>query len=79
MEQLRPVNASMGMMLETVSHRLLAPGEAHHRCPDKVPKGAGLRPPGKPRGELGIPFHLRAFFSASASHRRTRGRSICDS
>jgi 7,8-didemethyl-8-hydroxy-5-deazariboflavin synthase CofG subunit len=38
MEQLRPVNASMGMMLETASSRLLAPGEAHHRCPDKVPK-----------------------------------------
>lgn len=38
MEQLRPVNISMGMMLETVSSRLLAPGEAHHRCPDKVPK-----------------------------------------
>src|SRR5258708_26238866 len=27
----------MGMMLETVSRRLLAPGEAHHGCPDKVP------------------------------------------
>ncbi len=38
MEQLRPVNASMGMMLETASPRLLSLGEAHHRCPDKVPK-----------------------------------------
>ena len=38
MERLRPVNASMGMMLETVSPRLLAPGEAHYRCPDKVPR-----------------------------------------
>src|SRR5580692_11813015 len=37
MELLRPTNASMGMMLETTSKRLLAPGEAHHRCPDKVP------------------------------------------
>lgn len=54
MEQLRPVNASMGMMLETASSRLLAPGEAHHRCPDKVPKIrlAAL----EAAGELQIPF-----------------------
>jgi len=54
MEQLRPVNASMGMMLETASTRLLAPGEAHHRCPDKVPKVrlASL----EAAGELRIPF-----------------------
>ena len=54
MEQLRPVNVSMGMMLETVSSRLLAPGEAHHRCPDKVPKIrlASL----EAAGELRIPF-----------------------
>jgi FO synthase len=54
MTQLRPVNASMGMMLETVSRRLLAPGEAHHRCPDKVPKIrlAAL----EAAGELRIPF-----------------------
>ena len=54
MEQLRPVNVSMGMMLETVSARLLAPGEAHHRCPDKVPKIrlASL----EAAGELRIPF-----------------------
>ncbi len=35
---LREVNASMGIMLENVSDRLLRPGEAHHRCPDKLPK-----------------------------------------
>jgi 7,8-didemethyl-8-hydroxy-5-deazariboflavin synthase CofG subunit len=54
MELLRPVNASLGMMLETVSPRLLAPGEAHHRCPDKVPKVrlASL----ETAGELRIPF-----------------------
>ena len=54
MEQLRPVNASMGMMLETASPRLLAPGEAHYRCPDKVPKIrlAAL----ETAGELRIPF-----------------------
>jgi FO synthase len=37
MLHLQPVNASLGMMLETTSRRLLEPGEAHHRCPDKVP------------------------------------------
>jgi 7,8-didemethyl-8-hydroxy-5-deazariboflavin synthase CofG subunit len=54
MEQLRPVNASMGMMLEMISARLLAPGEAHHRCPDKVPK---VRLDAlEIAGELQIPF-----------------------
>jgi len=35
---LRDVNASMGLMLENISDRLLRPGGAHYRCPDKVPK-----------------------------------------
>jgi FO synthase len=54
MEQLQPVNASLGMMLETTSRRLLAPGEAHHRCPDKVPEVrlAAL----ETAGALRIPF-----------------------
>ncbi|MGP0075774.1 MAG: 7,8-didemethyl-8-hydroxy-5-deazariboflavin synthase CofG [Bryobacteraceae bacterium] len=54
MELLRPVNASMGMMLETASARLLAPGEAHYRCPDKVPKIrlAAL----EAAGQMRIPF-----------------------
>jgi FO synthase len=34
---LRPVNASMGMMLETVSIRLHEKGGAHWNCPGKVP------------------------------------------
>ena len=34
---LRPVTASMGMMLETSSLRLMKKGGAHFRCPDKVP------------------------------------------
>jgi 7,8-didemethyl-8-hydroxy-5-deazariboflavin synthase CofG subunit len=34
---LRDVNVSMGLMLETVTTRLLGPGEAHERAPDKVP------------------------------------------
>ena len=35
---LREVNASMGIMVENVSDRLLRPGGAHHRCPDKAPR-----------------------------------------
>ena len=34
---LRPVSASMGLMLESVSDRLMAKGEAHYGSPDKVP------------------------------------------
>jgi 7,8-didemethyl-8-hydroxy-5-deazariboflavin synthase CofG subunit len=54
MELLRPLNVSMGMMLETVSRRLLAVGEAHHGCPDKVPQVrlTALNA----AGELQIPF-----------------------
>ena len=51
---LREVNVSMGLMLETVSERLLADGQAHHRAPDKVParrlKTIALA------GKLNIPF-----------------------
>ncbi|MEM7270266.1 MAG: 7,8-didemethyl-8-hydroxy-5-deazariboflavin synthase CofG [Pseudomonadota bacterium] len=36
-DRLKPVSASMGMMLETISRRLNRPGGAHHACPDKVP------------------------------------------
>jgi FO synthase len=34
---LKPVTASMGVMLENVSRRLTQPGMPHHACPDKVP------------------------------------------
>ncbi|MGH9388250.1 MAG: 7,8-didemethyl-8-hydroxy-5-deazariboflavin synthase CofG, partial [Vicinamibacteria bacterium] len=34
---LKRANASMGLMLESVSERLHAPGGAHHNCPDKLP------------------------------------------
>ena len=34
---LREVSVSMGLMLETASERLLRPGMAHDRAPDKVP------------------------------------------
>ncbi|MEM9604158.1 MAG: 7,8-didemethyl-8-hydroxy-5-deazariboflavin synthase CofG [Pseudomonadota bacterium] len=36
-DQLKPVSASMGMMLETVSRRLTRKGQPHYACPDKVP------------------------------------------
>ena len=38
MELLRPVTGSMGMMLESISLRLMKEGEAHYGCPDKHPK-----------------------------------------
>lgn len=37
MERLRPVNVSLGLMLENVSPRLRARGMAHHHAPDKEP------------------------------------------
>ncbi|HUI26913.1 MAG TPA: 7,8-didemethyl-8-hydroxy-5-deazariboflavin synthase CofG [Candidatus Kryptonia bacterium] len=40
MESLKPVNASMGLMLETISPRLRERGGPHYRAPDKDP---GLR------------------------------------
>lgn len=38
LKRLKPVAASMGMMLENVSNHLLKKGQAHHACPDKTPK-----------------------------------------
>jgi FO synthase len=35
--KLKPVTASMGMMLETTSKRLTKKGQPHYACPDKVP------------------------------------------
>jgi 7,8-didemethyl-8-hydroxy-5-deazariboflavin synthase CofG subunit len=54
MRSLQPVNASLGMMLESTSENLLRRGQAHHRCPDKVPdvRLATL----EIAGELSIPF-----------------------
>ncbi|SNY92971.1 FO synthase subunit 1 [Cohaesibacter sp. ES.047] len=37
LKKLRPVAASMGMMLETTSRRLMKEGGPHYACPDKVP------------------------------------------
>ena len=52
--RLRPWNASMGLMLETVSERLMQRGGAHHAAPDKHP-ALRLRMH-REAGELGIPF-----------------------
>ncbi|MBM3462051.1 MAG: 7,8-didemethyl-8-hydroxy-5-deazariboflavin synthase subunit CofG [Armatimonadetes bacterium] len=38
LEILRPHNASMGLMLENVSERLLERGQAHWACPGKAPE-----------------------------------------
>lgn len=52
--ELREVSGSMGMMLETVSKRLMKPGMAHHACPDKSPL-LRLRTI-EAAGRLGVPF-----------------------
>ncbi len=54
LRRLRPVNASMGLMLESVSDRLLLPGGAHDNAPDKKP-AARLRTIAE-SGKLRIPF-----------------------
>lgn len=54
LEMLRPVSASMGLMLESASERLCRRGGAHFGSPDKTPavRLASIRS----AGELGIPF-----------------------
>jgi FO synthase len=52
--RLREVNVSMGLMLETVSERLLGPGMAHAHAPDKVP--ARRLKTLELAGKLSIPF-----------------------
>ena len=51
---LRPVSASMGIMLETLSERLAVRGGPHYGSPDKLPDArlATLRA----AGEAGVPF-----------------------
>jgi len=54
MTALKPVNASMGLMLENISPRLRRKGEAHYYAPDKDP---ALRlEMMRHAGELAIPF-----------------------
>lgn len=54
MSRLKPLNASMGLMLETTSARLRQRGGAHHNAPDKDP-ALRLRMT-REAGELRIPF-----------------------
>jgi FO synthase len=54
LSKLKHVSASMGMMLESTSTRLLKKGQAHHACPDKVP--AKRLQTIADAGELRIPF-----------------------
>jgi len=54
MVALRPVNVSLGLMLENVSERLCEKGMPHHRAPDKRPlKRIQMT---REAGELQIPF-----------------------
>ncbi len=53
-DMLRPVSASMGMMLETVSKRLTRKGMPHYGCPDKTPVQR-LRTLER-TGQRGVPF-----------------------
>jgi FO synthase len=52
--RLRAVSASQGIMLETISERLSAPGMPHHGSPDKLP--AARLETLRLAGELGVPF-----------------------
>jgi 7,8-didemethyl-8-hydroxy-5-deazariboflavin synthase CofG subunit len=54
LRRLREVNASMGLMLESVSDRLMLPGGPHDRAPDKKPS-LRLRTIAE-AGRLRIPF-----------------------
>ncbi len=54
LQRLKEVNASMGLMLESISERLLLTGGAHDNAPDKKPK-VRLRTL-EQAGKLHIPF-----------------------
>lgn len=54
MAMLRPLNASMGLMLENISPRLRARGMPHHHAPDKDPSRRLAMI--EQAGELAIPF-----------------------
>src|SRR2546426_8132569 len=63
---LREVNVSMGIMLETVSERLLGAGMAHDNAPDKVP-ARRLRTIAL-AGKLGIPFTTGILIGIGETH-----------
>jgi len=65
--RLRPVAASMGLMLESTSDRLMTKGGPHHRSPDKQPAArlATLRA----AGEAGVPFTTGLLIGIGESRR----------
>jgi 7,8-didemethyl-8-hydroxy-5-deazariboflavin synthase CofG subunit len=63
---LREVNVSMGIMLETLSERLLGAGLAHDRAPDKVP-ARRLRTIAL-AGKLSIPFTTGILIGIGETH-----------
>jgi len=63
---LREVNVSMGIMLESISERLLAAGAAHDRAPDKVP-ARRLRTIAR-AGALRIPFTTGILIGIGETH-----------
>jgi 7,8-didemethyl-8-hydroxy-5-deazariboflavin synthase CofG subunit len=71
---LREVNVSMGIMLESVSTRLLGPGAAHDRAPDKVP-ARRLRTITL-AGKLAIPFTTGILIGIGETHAE-RVASLC--
>src|SRR5262245_30833331 len=71
---LREVSVSMGLMLETTSERLLAPGMAHDRAPDKVP-ARRLRTI-ELAGKLQIPFTTGLLIGIGETPRE-RGDALC--
>jgi 7,8-didemethyl-8-hydroxy-5-deazariboflavin synthase CofG subunit len=66
LSSLREVNVSMGIMLETTSERLLGPGLAHDRAPDKVP-ARRLRTIAL-AGKLSIPFTTGILIGIGETH-----------
>ncbi len=66
MATLREVNVSMGLMLETVSERLLGPRMAHDRAPDKVP--ARRLKTIEWAGKLQIPFTTGILIGIGETH-----------
>jgi FO synthase len=63
---LREVSVSMGIMLESTSTRLLGPGAAHDRAPDKVP-ARRLRTIER-AGALAIPFTTGILIGIGETH-----------
>jgi FO synthase len=64
---LRPVSASMGLMLETASERLSARGGAHYGSPDKLP--ARRLETIRLAGELAVPFTSGILIGIGETHR----------